>query len=347
MDKIISIIVPTYNMEALLPRCLDSLTKECVPSSVEVIVVNDGSKDGSLCVANEYKKLRPDIITIIDKDNGNYGSCINVALKQVRGKYVKVLDADDWFSTEELVVLIEKITQSEADMIVTPYQKVYQKTSKIENCNLPSKYQRGKFSIDEIFQGDDFLFLPMHMLAYKTALLRDIRYIQTEGVSYTDSEWVFKPIFHVKSVEFVNSNVYSYLLGREGQTMDPKVILKSLSQELIVLRSQVKYRKLHKNEVDSDNVMKYIDFTICRKCILIYTQLLLRAKSRDFDEKIIEEMESILSHDAMDLYIKMSNFDIRCFVVRYWRSNRRRLPGMIRVLSCLGLDIVKFVKTIK
>lgn len=345
MDKIISIIVPTYNMESLLPRCLDSLTKECVPSSVEVIVVNDGSKDGSLCVANEYKKLRPDIITIIDKDNGNYGSCINVALKQVRGKYVKVLDADDWFSTNDFVSLIERLYQTDVDVIITPFQKVYEKVKKSESRDLPLKFQSGKFSTDEIFKGSDFLFLPMHMLAYKTVLLRDIRYIQTEGVSYTDSEWVFKPIFHAKTVEFVNSNVYRYLLGRDGQTMDPKVVLKSLSQELIVLRSQVKYRKLHKEEVDSENVIKYIDFTICRKCILIYTQLLLKAKSKDFNEKIIDEMESILSHDAMDLYKRMLNFDIRCFVVRYWRRKRRRLPKIVRIIFCLGLYIVKLVKS--
>ena len=93
MSKLLSIIIPTYNMEALLPRCLDSLLVDGALEQLEAIVVNDGSRDGSLAIANSYKERFPDTVTVIDKPNGNYGSTINAALPVAKGKYVKVLDA--------------------------------------------------------------------------------------------------------------------------------------------------------------------------------------------------------------------------------------------------------------
>ena len=109
MGKTLSVVIPTYNMEAYLRRCLDSVTRDDVPSSLELIVVNDGSTDGSLAIMQEYAEKRPDIVNIIDKPNGHYGSCVNAALKIATGKYIRILDADDWFDTNALIELLRKI----------------------------------------------------------------------------------------------------------------------------------------------------------------------------------------------------------------------------------------------
>ena len=97
MDKILTVIIPTYNMEELLPRCLDSflIKDKKLMQQVEVLVVNDGSKDNSSSIAHRYEKLYPHTFRVIDKENGNYGSCVNRGLQEATGKYVKVLDADD------------------------------------------------------------------------------------------------------------------------------------------------------------------------------------------------------------------------------------------------------------
>ena len=91
MNKILSLIIPTYNMAELLPRCLDSIIASGVNESIEAIVVNDGSKDNSLEIAKKYEEQHPECITVIDKPNGNYGSTINAALPVAKGKYVKIL----------------------------------------------------------------------------------------------------------------------------------------------------------------------------------------------------------------------------------------------------------------
>src|SRR5574344_1376419 len=105
MDKILTIIIPTYNMEKYLRHCLDSLI---VPNmdKVEVLVINDGSKDSSSAIGHEYQDKYPQTFRVIDKENGNYGSCINRGLKEATGKYVKVLDADDWYDSDECLKLI-------------------------------------------------------------------------------------------------------------------------------------------------------------------------------------------------------------------------------------------------
>ena len=107
MNKILTIIIPTYNMEKYLRRCLDSLIiDEEEMKQLEVLVINDGSKDSSSQIAHEYQDKYPDTFRVIDKENGNYGSCINRGLKEATRKYVKVLDADDSFDTKNFAKLL-------------------------------------------------------------------------------------------------------------------------------------------------------------------------------------------------------------------------------------------------
>ena len=103
MEKILTICVPTYNMEALLPRCLDSfIIEEEFMNRLEIIVVNDGSKDRSSEIAHQYEAKYPNSFIVIDKPNGNYGSCVNAALKIARGKYFRICDADDYYISKNL-----------------------------------------------------------------------------------------------------------------------------------------------------------------------------------------------------------------------------------------------------
>ena len=128
--KTLSIIIPTYNLEALLPLCLDSIVASKALPRLDVVVVNDGSRDGSLAVAEGYAKRYADSVRVIDKANGNYGSTINAALPTLEGKYVKILDADDAFDTAaldsyvEYLTLLQKIKDGELNMetYMPPYK---------------------------------------------------------------------------------------------------------------------------------------------------------------------------------------------------------------------------------
>ena len=125
MQKLLTIVIPTYDMEAYLNRCLDSLLiSDEQMQLLEVLVINDGSKDKSYAIAHEYEAKYPNTFRVIDKENGNYGSCVNRGLKEASGQYIKVLDADDWFDTTEFEKYLKQLQSVEVDMVLTPYSIV-------------------------------------------------------------------------------------------------------------------------------------------------------------------------------------------------------------------------------
>ena len=228
--KILSIIVPSYNMEAYLPKCLESLVldDENLLAKLEVIVVNDGSKDRTSEIGHAFAEKNPGVFRVIDKDNGHYGSCINAGLTIASGKYVRVLDADDSVDTEgfsHLMSVVEKETCKEepVDLIVTDYAQV----DPDGNILRHSKYWNSEDVTTLSDYGGPASRLTIHSICYKTENLIEIGYHQREGVPYTDTEWIVEPMIKVGSVRYIQKIVTLYLIGRSGQTMDPAVLAKN------------------------------------------------------------------------------------------------------------------------
>lgn len=218
MDKILSIIIPTYNMEALLEQCLTSLILPDYEhrSMLDVFVVIDGATDRSSEIAHQYAEKYPETFTVIDKENGNYGSCINAALPRVRGKYVRILDADDSYETSNLSDFIDLLQNLKDELILTDFSNYDMAGNKTSYTTMP-------FTSNCSFEFSSIpvtTFLPMHAVTYRTDIFNNIKYHQSEGISYTDMEWVFHPMSQVKTVFYWNKEIYRYLFGREGQTSD-------------------------------------------------------------------------------------------------------------------------------
>lgn len=205
-------------MEKYLSKCLDSLI---VPNldDVEVLVINDGSKDSSSKIGHEYQDKYPKSFRIIDKENGNYGSCINRGLKEATGKYVKVLDADDSFNGSNFPPFIELLKTIDVDLVLSDFCIVdgQDKLISDEVIYLPD----GEIlPFSEAYRGIVKQLLNMHSVTYRRSIFDNIDYFQTEGISYTDQEWVFEPMLQVKTLFYYKRQIYRYLIGRSGQTMD-------------------------------------------------------------------------------------------------------------------------------
>lgn len=106
MNKILTITVPSYNAESYLLETIPTMLSVSNPEKLEIIIVNDGSKDNTLAVAQQLKENYPETIVIVDKENGGHGSTINSGIKIATGKYFKVVDADDWIESKNLSELI-------------------------------------------------------------------------------------------------------------------------------------------------------------------------------------------------------------------------------------------------
>lgn len=237
MEKILTIVIPTYNMQDYLRRCLDSLiVPEEQMQRLEVLVVNDGSKDNSSAIAHEYQNKYPDTFRVIDKENGNYGSCVNRGMKEATGLYFRILDADDWVDTEGLITFINRIcSDTFPDVFVTNYTVV--------DCihSLCKKSKLKGLSYDKLYLLDDTDLslcndiVLMHTLTYKTSILKDNCISLQEGISYTDTEYVYFPLKFAKNIMFLDIILYQYFLGRDGQSVSSAVSSKSIGNYYKIL----------------------------------------------------------------------------------------------------------------
>lgn len=286
MKKLLTIIIPTYNMEKYLNRCLDSLlVSEGNMNKLEVLVINDGSKDASSAIAHEYERKYPGVFYVIDKLNGNYGSCINTALKIASGKFVKVLDADDYFDTNSFNELFPKLGNTNTDAIITGHTII--NINKRYTSNY-SYYDGQIINLKETCPE----YFSMHNLIYKLELLKEINYKQTEGISYTDQEWIFYPILHAQTLTFYNLNIYQYVLGREGQTMNELTVYKNIQAiESIIKRMLIELIEIGK-ELNTSYKM-YAERTIYIQMRLIYKTELIMLPKEDSHMQQLSELEQL------------------------------------------------------
>lgn len=229
--KVLSICIPSYNMEAYLGRCVDSLLAEEILDKLEIIIVNDGSKDRTLEIANSYKARYPQSVVVVDKPNGHYGSTVNAALQVATGRYFRLLDADDWFNTETLIEFVGHLEQQDVDCFVTRYSVHFEAENKI--VDQPTGLHSGLYTLDKFELPESFLM--MHCLTWKLALLKDMNYRQTEGICYTDSQFVCFPMRHARTIYFLDRSLYQYHRGRSEQSVSRRSIARNFHHYELLL----------------------------------------------------------------------------------------------------------------
>lgn len=341
MDKVLSVIIPTYNMEGLLPRCLDSLCGSSRLDLLDIIVVNDGSRDNSLAVAQGYAERHAGSIKVIDKPNGNYGSTINAALPELKGRYVKILDADDEFDTTMLDSLLGKLATADTDVVVTPFTEIH--ASKPDTVVRYNTMGREPYLYDTPYDmdgvlGDGYIrFFLMHGLIYRSKLLTDNGYRQTEGVSYTDLEWATYPIYYAKSIMFCRENVYRYHLDRGGQTMDPAVLARQAGQLVTVSRQLLEFYAAFDLKAVSAARRAWLHQYHENRMRIIYKLYLLDMPREAFSAGELRSAEGILKPLAEKMQLMPSlypdNKILRIDYIAYWQRHGRRWPAWLEAAS--------------
>lgn len=336
MEKILTIVIPTYNMQDYLHRCLDSLiVPEEQMQLLEVLVVNDGSKDNSSVIAHEYQNKYPDTFRVIDKENGNYGSCVNRGLREATGKYIKILDADDWFDNVTLALYLIYLTALDVDLVLTDFKIVYENSKKV----IPYLYSQKNIVADQVISVEQLLsynsmfYGQMHGFTYKTKILREMKYNQTEGISYTDQEYVNIPFTRVKTVCYYPNILYNYLLGREGQTM-MSIKDKSMGQLMQVVSKLCEFYS--SSDYDNKVYKNYLFQQILVQIHLIYSSGLLE---KSFNVEILKDFDIKLMQYP-SLYSESAKIKARRFpYVEIWRNNNRKesifMKFIIKVLKIL------------
>lgn len=291
--KILSIAIASYNMELFLDKCLESLTDPTIPENLEVLVINDGSKDRTLSIANVYQKMFPNIIKVVDKPNGNYGTCINKALEIATGKYFRPVDADDWVNTKALIELLQKLQTCDTDLVITGFSRIF----KNQTINLiPSKIKTETVYEAKSFDFRDNMlenFISMHNMTFKTSILKEIGLHLTEGISFTDTQYCLIPISHIESIIIYDLNLYQYNMGRDGQSMQKSVLAKSI-KAFYKLSSQLSKYYID-NSINNNKIVRNNQRCFLRRVLYyFYTSALVFGKKTTEEEEMLKNLTTLI-----------------------------------------------------
>lgn len=237
-EPLLSVVVPSYNSQDYLDRCLDTLV--AAGSELEIIVVDDGSTDGTAALAQTYVDRFPGAVVLVSKPNGGHGSAINTGLARARGRYLKVVDSDDWVDETALAQVLDTLrgfttSGSDVDLVVSNF--VYEKVGKRRKVAVRYRnaLPRGRvFSWSETRRFRKCQYLLMHSMIYRTGLLREVGLELPEHTFYVDNLYAFVPLARVRSAFYLDVDLYRYFIGREDQSVHESVMLRRLDQQLRV-----------------------------------------------------------------------------------------------------------------
>ncbi len=264
--KLLSFAIPCYNSESYMRNCIESILPG--GEDVEIIIVDDGSKDKTAEIADEYQKKYPTIVKAIHQENGGHGEAVNTGIKNATGLYFKVVDSDDWVDLDSykqiLVKLKELVAQGHAiDMLLANY--VYEK----EGAKHKRVMRQKGFPKDEIFQWKDVKhfykghYILMHSVIYRTELLRECGLELPKHTFYVDNLYVYQPLPYVKSMYYMDVDFYRYFIGREDQSVNEKVMISRIDQQI----------RVNKLMIESYNLWKISDAK-CRKYMFNYVEII-------------------------------------------------------------------------
>ena len=235
-SKTLTFVVPAYNMETYLERCVESLLSATDNSDIEVLIVDDGSSDGTPELADMYERRWPGNVRAIHQVNKGHGGAVNTGIANATGMYVKVVDADDWVDMPSIDTLmgtlrVQRVATDPVDMIVTNY--VYDKVGKRVKHTVNFRHA---MAANTVLGWDDLgcfgvaEYILMHALIYRTQVVRDSGMQLPEHTFYVDFIYAYQPFPWVKSMLYMDIPFYHYFIGRDDQSVNEKVMITRLDQ---------------------------------------------------------------------------------------------------------------------
>ena len=295
--KLLTFTIPCYNSQDYMRHCIESILPG--GEDVEILIVDDGSKDDTAAIADEYAEKYPTIVKAIHQENGGHGEAVNAGIRNATGLYFKVVDSDDWVDWNAYQTILAKLREIAGgsvalDMLLANY--VYEK----EGAKHKRVMRQTGFPKDQIFTWSDVRhfykghYILMHSVIYRTKLLRECGLELPKHTFYVDNIYVYKPLPHVRTMYYMDVDFYRYFIGREDQSVNEKVMISRIDQ-------QIRVNKIMIDDVDLNKVSNYK----CRHYMINYleintvvtTVMLLRSGTEENLEKKRELWRYIKNKD--------------------------------------------------
>ncbi len=325
--KVLTVGIPCYNSEAYMSNAIESLLPG--GDDIEIIVIDDGSKDRTREIGEEYAGKYPDIVKVISKENGGHGSAVNEGLKNASGMFYKVLDSDDWFDREALMKVLAFLKDVinkgiRLDMLISNYVYENEGRSKSKVINYRSAMPVNKFfSWDELKHFKVSQNILMHSVIYRTEVLRSCGLELPKHTFYVDNIFVYQPLPSIKYMYYLDVDLYRYFIGREDQSVNEKVMMGRIDQQLRVTRIMIDSHDLSK--IDNEKLRKYMTKYITMM-MTVCSAFLVKEGSK----------ESLAKRDEIWEYLRSKNPEMARMV------NNCLLGRPMQMKSTLGRKIIVY-----
>lgn len=298
----ISVVVPVYNVEKYLEKCLKSIIKQSL-KEIEIIIVNDGTKDNSAVIIDKYKKKYPKLIRSFKKKNGGLSSARNYGINRAKGDYIICIDSDDYIKPDMLKTMYNKAIKDDLDVVVA-------------NVFIKSETQEYEIKANLKYSND---VLRNYLISYPMATIRLVKkelYLNNqfkEGILYEDLELLPSLLLKTNKIDFIDKPLY-YYVKRPGSIMNKKVYSNKMLDIFTVLESiENKFREAKKyNEYKEEIEYLYITHLL-RSATLNLVDL---ENTKEVLEKINTIFKTRFPDYRKNIYYKKSSkkLKILCFL---------------------------------
>ena len=304
--KLLSIAVPCYNSEDYMKHCIESLLPG--GEDVEIIIVDDGStKDRTAEIADEYAARYPGIVKAVHQENGGHGEAVNTGLQNATGLYFKVVDSDDWVDEESYQKVLSKLAElvmegNTVDMMICNY--VYEKQGARRKKTI--RYTTA-FPQDQVFTWNDVKhfrlgqYILMHSVIYRTQMLQSCGLELPKHTFYVDNIFVYYPLPYVKTLYYMDIDLYRYFIGRSDQSVNEQVMIGRVDQQIKVNKIMIDQYDLR--SIQNPKLRKYMS-SYLEIMMTVSSIMLIRSGTAESLEKKKDLWQYLKKRDA-GLYYKL------------------------------------------
>ena len=295
--KLLTFAIPSYNSQDYMEHCINSLLPG--GEDVEILVVDDGSKDRTAEIADEYERKYPGIVRAIHQENGGHGEAVNAGIRNATGLFFKVVDSDDWVDEEAYLKILAKLKElaggdTVLDMFIANY--VYEKEGAKHKkvMRYPQLPQNKVFTWNKAGRFHKGQYILMHSVIYRTQLLRECGLELPKHTFYVDNIYVYKPLPSVKHMYYMDVDFYRYFIGRDDQSVNEKVMISRIDQQIRVNKIMVDEFDLWK--IPNARLRHYM-FNYLEIITVVSTIMLIRSGTEENLEKKRELWRYIKDRD--------------------------------------------------
>jgi len=320
--KILSLIIPSYNCEQYLDKCILSFVDGKIMDKLDIIIVNDGSSDTTEAIARRYCQLYPESVRLISQENRGHGGALNTGCAAARGKYLKVIDADDWVETENLADFVEQLEICQSDVVLTHYYTTDISTGEAKWWGSHTEKFGQSLRFKQIMEdfGSYERCLTFHGLTYKTDFYHEYGYQLSEKIFYEDHEFATFPCCHAESLTALDILIYNYRIGDVAQSVSDVNKLKRITHSEAVLRRMTEECLKLPGDMDK-NALRYVHHKIKVVLLSYLTTVLLVEKDK--------KLGRVQAAQIMK-YVRNALPDVYALAAKKYQ--------MLRLFNCFGLE---------